>query len=337
VASVLIVDDDGAVRDLMARWVSALGLRAETASSATEALTTLRARHYDLAVIDVMMPGHDGLWLTEQLRRDYPHTAVVIATGYIERLEDACARQHPAADLLANPFPRERFVEAVDRGRHWRRQALDDLWEHARLSLELGDRVNAISGSVRTLTASGMAEADVLTAIAAERSPEIIAHGERVARYAVAVARDLGMDARQRPALAIAARFHDVGKTAMPRALLLKPSALTPGERAIMRRHVEVGADLLAGTRTLCDAAPFVRASHEWFGGGGHPERLTGSDIPLGSRVITVVDAFDTMTHPRPYKMRVHSADAAAELFRCTPSQFDPDVVGAFLELRRRN
>ena len=84
--SVLIVDDEPAVRDIMARWVSSLGLHPRTAASADEAIATLKTQHYDLAVIDVMMPGHDGLWLANELRRDHPHTAVVIATGYSEAL-----------------------------------------------------------------------------------------------------------------------------------------------------------------------------------------------------------------------------------------------------------
>src|SRR5437899_4262154 len=80
--SVLIVDDEPAVRDIMARWVKSLGLRPKTAANADEALATLRTQHYDLAVIDVMMPGHDGLWLASELQRDHPNTAVVIATAY---------------------------------------------------------------------------------------------------------------------------------------------------------------------------------------------------------------------------------------------------------------
>src|SRR4029077_16131895 len=85
--SVLIVDDEPAVRDLMSRWVSAMGLRPQTAGSADEALARLRTRRYDLAVIDVMMPGHDGLWLANEVQRDHPHTAVVIATAYTELLD----------------------------------------------------------------------------------------------------------------------------------------------------------------------------------------------------------------------------------------------------------
>jgi len=335
VTSVLIVDDDRATRELMARWVSALGLRVETAGSASEALATLARRHYDLAVVDVIMPGHDGLWLTQQLRRDYPHTAVVIATGYSDQINEA--RHYPIADLLVKPFPRERFVEAIERGRQWRKEALDDLWDHARLSLELTDRVTAITESVRQLMRTGRQEADALTAIAAERAPDMIPHAERVARYAMGVARDLDVDGSLLPEIEIAARFHDIGKLAMPRAILLKPGSLTPGEQAIMRRYAEIGADLLEATRTLNRAAPIVRATHEWFGGGGYPLRLAGEAIPLASRIIAVVDAFDTMVHPRTYKPSCQPAQAAAEILEHTPDQFDPAVVTAFFELRKRN
>ena len=97
--TVLIVDDEPAVRDLMARWVTALGLRPQTAANADEALASLRVHHYDLAVIDVMMPGHDGLWLANEVQRDHPNTAVVIATAYTDLL-DADAQQRPIADFL---------------------------------------------------------------------------------------------------------------------------------------------------------------------------------------------------------------------------------------------
>jgi len=333
--SVLIVDDERAVRDLMARWVASLGLRAETAASAEEALTTLKTRHYDLAVIDVMMPGHDGLWLTEQLRRDYPHTAVVIATGYADRVDER-TRQDPIADFLVKPFPRERFAEAIDRGRQWRSQALDDLLEHARLSLELSGRVTAIGDAIRTLTATGATEAAALAAIVHERAADLVPHSARVARYAAAVARELRLDARTRETLDRAARFHDVGKAAMPRALLAKPSPLTAGERAIMRRHPDVGANILAATATLADAAPIVRSSHEWFGGGGYPSRLAGTAIPLASRIIAVMDAYDAMVETRAYRAALAPERAIAEIELNTPSQFDPEVVAAFLAVRRR-
>jgi putative two-component system response regulator len=335
-SSVLIVDDEPAVRDIMARWVAALGLEPRTAANADEALATMRTHHYDLAVIDVMMPGHDGLWLATQLQRDHPHTAVVIATAYTD-LFDADAPGRPIADLLVKPFQRERFTLAVDRGRQWRKEALEALQWHAMLSLELRDRTATICAEVRQRTVAGMIEIDALEASAAERTPETMQHSERVCRYAQSVARELHMNEEDSRLLAIAAQFHDVGKAAMPDALLTKPSALTPGEAAIMRRHVDIGAEIVASTESLRDAAPLVLGSHEWFGGGGYPQMLAGPAIPLASRIISVVDAYDAMTQDRHYRSRLDSTDAVGELLRCCPTQFDPAIVAAFLSVLGRH
>jgi HD-GYP domain-containing protein (c-di-GMP phosphodiesterase class II) len=167
--------------------------------------------------------------------------------------------------------------------------------------------------------------------------PEMAAHGERVARYAQSVARELGVPSDLTPGLEIAARFHDIGKIAIPDALMTKPSPLTPGEKAIMRQHVDIGGDILEATRTLAESAPDVRASHEWFGGGGYPRKVAGRDIPLAARIIAVVDAYDAMTQDRSYRIRLDSADAVAELLRASPVQFDPQVVSAFLAVLGRH
>ncbi len=334
--SVLIVDDEPAVRDLIARWVSALGLRPQTAANAAEALASLKTHHYDLAVIDVMMPGRDGLWLANEVRREHPHTAVVIATAYTELLTSE-AQEKPIADFLVKPFQRDRFTLAVNRGRQWRKDALEEGHWHAALSLEVSDRADQVSATVRDRTENGEDEADVLAQLAAESAPETAAHGDRVARYATSVARELGTPDELIRELAIAARFHDIGKIAMPGALMTKPSPLTSGEMAIMRQHVEVGADMLAATRTLRDAAPAVRASHEWFNGGGYPRRISGAAIPFASRIIAAVDAYDAMTQDRAYRVRFDSSDAIAELLRSSPKQFDPIVVRAFLAVLGRH
>jgi cyclic di-GMP phosphodiesterase len=334
--SVLIVDDEPAVRDLMARWVSALGLRQQTAATAVEALTTLRTQRYDLAVIDVMMPGRDGLWLATEVQRAHPSMAVVIATAYTD-LVDADAERRPIADILIKPFQRERFALAIDRAIQWRKEALEETHWHTVLSIELLDRAAQLTALLLDRAETGDQEFEALTEIAAQRMPEMAAHAERVARYARSVARELGLPPDAVPDLEIAARFHDVGKIAVPDALMTKPSPLTAGEMAIVRRHVEVGADMLEGTRNLAGAALSVRASHEWFGGAGYPGNLEGGSIPLASRIIAVVDAYDAMTQDRAYRIRLDSSDAVAELLRCSPSQFDPEVVAAFLAVLGRH
>ncbi len=167
---------------------------------------------------------------------------------------------------------------------------------------------------------------------AGSRRPRRPRTANACARYAQSVARELGLIEPDDDTLAIAAQFHDVGKAAMPEALLSKPSPLTLGEIAVMQLHVEMGVQILDSTPSLAHAAAIVRASHEWFGGGGYPSRLSGDAIPIASRIIAVVDAYDAMTQDRGYRSRLDTPDAIRELLRCCPAQFDPEVVTAFLE-----
>jgi putative two-component system response regulator len=332
--SVLIVDDEPSIRALLARWVEMLGLEVRTASNADEAVTTLDARPCDLAIIDVMMPGRNGLWLAAELLRSYPDMAVVLATGNVASI----GNDSPAvADLLIKPFPRERFVLALDRGRQWRRQAVEEREWQEHLAQALRQGVIDVQRVLESGRALGRDEAEILARLGHSRMPEVMAHGERVARFALSIMRALEIDFAHTQLFVQAARFHDVGKLAMPEAVLTKPSPLTRGEAAIMRGHVEAGADILRATHSLKGAAPAVLASHEWYGGAGYPSRLAGKSIPLQSRIIAVADAYDAMTQDRRYRTRLTSTEAISELLRGTPSQFDPDVVSAFLNILGRH
>ena len=241
------------------------------------AIASLRERHADLAVIDIMMPGQNGLWLAGEIRRDHPNTAVVLATGYTE-LVDAAAADGRVADLLVKPIRRDRFELALDRGRQWRRQAVEEVEWHARLSQEMADRIGEVRHVLATQRALGFDDRQTLLALVEERTPDVMRHSERVKAHVVAVARHLRVDHAALEAIEQAALFHDVGKVAVPASLLTKPSALSPAEIAIMRRHVDAGAEILeaaegglSGGPSLRSSAPAVRASHEWFGGGGYP------------------------------------------------------------------
>lgn len=329
-SSVLIVDDEPAVRALMSRWVSSMGMAARTAGSVDEALEALQDSHCDLAVVDVRMPGRNGLWLAEAMRRSHPSTAVVLATGHAEMLgEDGPTP--PVADLLIKPFPRERFVEAIGRGRAWHERALAEVEWHDQLLDDVNRRVVALRGHTHDRRRQGEAEVDTLMTLLEVRLPDVRAHSDRVGAYALHLARVLELDEATVDMAHLAGRLHDIGKLAVPKALLETAAPLRPGEIAIIRRHVDAGADLLADTATLGAIAPLVYASHEWFGGGGYPEDTSGSSIPLVSRLVAVVDAFDAMTHDRAYRGGVQIPAAAEELLRCTPRQFDPDMVIPFL------
>ena len=127
--------------------------------------------------------------------------------------------------------------------------------------------------------------------------------------------------------------LHDIGKIGIPDAILLKPGPLTPEEWAIMRRHPEIGKQLVERIPFLRGAVPIVYAHHEKWDGTGYPRGLKGEYIPLGARIFMVVDAFDAITFDRPYSKAQPFEAAKAEIKRCSGKHFDPDVVAAFFRV----
>jgi diguanylate cyclase (GGDEF)-like protein len=168
---------------------------------------------------------------------------------------------------------------------------------------------------------------DVLLRTVAERNPELGHHQRDVAELAVVAARTFSLPAEEVEQIRQAAELHDVGKVAIPDAILEKPAALNESEWAFIRRHTLIGERIIAAAPALRHVAALVRSSHENFDGSGYPDRLAGQEIPLGSRIIAVCDAFDAMTTDRPYRKAKDETAAMSELRRCAGGQFDPDVV----------
>lgn len=171
---------------------------------------------------------------------------------------------------------------------------------------------------------------DVLLQVLGERSPELAAHVRDVADLAAGVAASFGLGPEAIEVIRHAAELHDVGKVAIPDAILEKPTALDETEWRFIRRHTLVGERIIAAAPDLAPVARLVRSSHENYDGTGYPDGLARREIPLGARIISVCDAFDAMTSDRPYRQARDEERAMAELRRCAGSQFDPDVVERF-------
>lgn len=189
-------------------------------------------------------------------------------------------------------------------------------------------------------SSAGRQSADVLLRILSERSPALGVHLDEVTALCDAVAQRMEMPEADRSPLLQAASLHDVGKAAIPDAILNRPGPLNDEEWAFMRRHTLIGERILSAAPALSRAAKLVRWSHERYDGMGYPDKLAGKAIPLASRIIAVCDAYDAMVSERPYKPPTDPADARAELRRCAGHQFDPEVVAVFcavLEERERD
>jgi two-component system cell cycle response regulator len=174
---------------------------------------------------------------------------------------------------------------------------------------------------------------DVLLRAVQERNPSLGQHGDEVAELARLTAERLGLDAETVRAVSHGAQLHDIGKLAIPDAVLSKAGPLDADEWAFMHRHTLIGARILSAAPALAEAAVLVRSSHERWDGTGYPDRLAAKAIPLGARVIAVCDAWDAMTTDRPYKRAMTRSSALIELERCAGTQFDPDVVAVFREV----
>jgi two-component system cell cycle response regulator len=197
-------------------------------------------------------------------------------------------------------------------------------------ALQLADQRLYAQKGVRRRQSTTQQVRDVLLQMVTERTPELRVHIDDVALFAEGVGRRLGLRGHELHDLVRAAELHDIGKMAIPDALLTKPGALDAAEWEFMRQHTIIGERMLHVAPALGGVAQLVRWSHERMDGGGYPDRLMGDEIPLGARIIAVCDAFGAMISDRPYRRAVSADAAVAELLRHAGTQFDPEVIAAF-------
>jgi PAS domain S-box-containing protein/putative nucleotidyltransferase with HDIG domain len=210
--------------------------------------------------------------------------------------------------------------------------------------------INAPSGELlgialilRDVTAETLAEEELQAArleslahlaLAAEcRDDDTYQHTERVAVLAELIARELGMGSQEQATIRLAAPLHDIGKLGIPDQILLKPGGLTDGEQAVMKSHTTIGAHILGKSEypVLGVAREIALTHHERWDGAGYPAGLRASAVPLVGRIVAVADAFDAITHARPYKEAFPAEHAIARITRASGAQFDPRVVEAFM------
>jgi diguanylate cyclase (GGDEF)-like protein len=162
-----------------------------------------------------------------------------------------------------------------------------------------------------------------------EREPDLHAHTKEVAELTVAISAELGLDSETAERAEQAAFMHDVGKIAIPDAVLQKPGPLDDHEWELIRQHTLIGERILAAAPALASVAPIIRSTHERWDGTGYPDGLSGDAIPLEARIVSVCDAYSAMVHGRPYGAPRTEQDALAEVVRCAGTQFDPRAVTA--------
>ncbi|MGD9094123.1 MAG: diguanylate cyclase, partial [Anaerolineales bacterium] len=178
---------------------------------------------------------------------------------------------------------------------------------------------------------------DALAEVVDLRDPYVLGHSKQVANYAVLLAQRLGLPQRKIELVRKAGLLHDIGKLGISESILFKPDKLTKQEYEIVKRHAELGADLLETSHALSELVPIIRHHHEYFDGSGYPDKLVGHAIPVEARILAVADAVEAMVSDRPYRRGLTENEIIEELQRCSGKQFDPLVVKAFSQILEKS
>jgi putative two-component system response regulator len=308
---VLVVDDEPLNLDLMLAYLEPEGYQVSTASTGLGALDAVAASPPDLILLDAMMPGLDGFTVCARLKAT-PETRlipVVVVTALAAVEERIHAINVGADDFLSKPVYR---LELIARCRSLLR------------AKRFADELETVEHVIRSLT----------RAIEA-RDGYTEQHTERVTSRAGALGVYIGLKGSALRVLQMGCMLHDVGKIGIPEAVLSKPGTLSEEEFAVMRRHPVIGVDICRPLRSriITQALPIIRHHHERFDGMGYPDGLRGVEIPLLARITAIADAYDALTSDRPYRGRMSVDRATAVLQTGAGTQWDCDLVSAFLAL----
>ncbi len=334
---ILIVDDDSAVRNVISVLLGEEGYACTTVNSAEAALdATRQSGDYSLVISDVRMPGKDGFWLLERMRESHPDTAVVMLTAYGDTEAAVECLRSGASDYLLKPPKVTELIRAIERALGRRRLELARQKYRRTLENRVREKTAELSRALRDLESAYSQTLWSLVAALDAREHETSNHSQRVVRYTLALARRLAIPERDLPAIGRGALLHDIGKIGVPDAILLKPARLTEDEWMEMRKHPQIGYDILNSISFLGPSADIVLSHQERFDGRGYPRGLSGETIPIGARIFAIADTFDAMTTDRPYRKGLPRDVARAEIGRWAGTQFDPRCAEAFLSITPR-
>jgi putative nucleotidyltransferase with HDIG domain len=334
---ILVVDQEPYTRAVIATMLEKSNYLPVLATDGHEAMAHIEQdAPFDVVLSDIMIHGVDGIGLLDKLREIHPDTPMVMVTAMQDGGVAISAMRRGAYDYLLKPFAREQLLATIDRALDYRRLVQQNSMYRQNLEELVSARTEMLRQAIHDLERSYDITLEALGDALDLKDAETEGHSKRVTAYTIALARHMGMPEPQMRIVARGAFLHDIGKMAIPDAILLKPGRLDSGETSIMREHCLRGYQILRKIPFLSDAAEIVYSHQEHFDGSGYPRGLQGDQIPLGARIFAVADTLDAITSDRPYR-RANSFEAARrEIRRCSGTQFDPAVVDVFLRIPDR-
>jgi putative nucleotidyltransferase with HDIG domain len=331
---ILVVDDEDPIREIVCSMLAAANYKTRQASSGLKALALLDAgEEFELMLSDLMMADLDGIGLLERTKEGYPDMPVVMVTAVHDISVALAAIRNGAYDYLLKPFEREQLLATVRRALENRRLKMQNREYQTGLERMVEARTEQLQNAMSNLERSYDITLEALGDALDLKDAETEGHSRRVTAFTIAIAKRMGLPREQIAVIARGAFLHDIGKMAIPDAILNKPGKLDPDEVTTMREHAYRGYQMLKKIPFLTEAAEIVYSHQEKYDGTGYPRGLKGQEIPLGARIFAVADTLDAMINDRPYRAAQTLAAARKEIELFSGQQFDPEVVKVFLAL----
>lgn len=328
---ILVVDDEESIRDVVGSALRQAGFDCRSVTSGSDALATLRADGgYALLLSDLIMEGMDGLSLLQRVKKLHPEVNVVMVTGVHDISVALAAIRHGAYDYLLKPFEREQLLAIVTRAIENYRLKAENLAYQNKLEALVAEQTQKLRDAYAELESSYDITLEALGNALDLKDAETEGHSKRVTAFTMVIARTMGLSRDRIRVIARGAFLHDIGKMAIPDAILRKPGRLTAEEQELMREHARLGYQMLRRIPFLQEAANIVYSHQERYDGSGYPRGLKGDQIPLGARMFAIADTFDAITSDRPYRAAQSISAARREIQRYAGTQFDPEIVKVF-------
>ncbi|MGA7908538.1 MAG: HD domain-containing phosphohydrolase [Candidatus Sulfotelmatobacter sp.] len=331
---ILVVDDEEAIREIVSSMLTTAGYTCQQAGSGMQALALLDSgEEFELMLSDLMMADLDGIGLLERTKEKFPDMPVVMVTAVHDISVALAAIRNGAYDYLLKPFEREQLMNTVGRALENRRLKLENRTYQTNLESLVEARTDQLQEAMAELERSYDITLQALGDALDLKDAETEGHSKRVTAFTIAIAREMGVPREQIPVIARGAFLHDIGKMAIPDAILRKPGKLDSDETTIMREHCYRGYQMLKKISFLAEACDIVYSHQEKFDGTGYPRGLKGHEIPLGARIFSVADTLDAIISDRPYRPARSLTAARKEIQDWSGRQFDPEVVEVFQKM----
>lgn len=339
---ILIADDEHLIRDILSRKLTENGYKCINASNGIDALKQLDTYQIDLVLLDITMPGKSGIEVLQDIRIQYPDTAVIMVTAMAEVETAINAMRLGAYDYIIKPVDQKLLLLSIDRALERRRLIMENEDYQRNLERKIAEQTRKIRESflnaIKSL-AYALEAKDLYTS----------GHSQRTTEISIAIAQELALPEETVEKIRLAGLLHDIGKIGLRESVLNKSGELTDEDFEHVKMHSEIGEHILSPIIEDAEILEMVRHHHERYDGKGYPDGIQAGQLSRGSQILAVADAYanlsqgalilavsdayDAMTSDRPYRKAMTPDTARSQLEMAKGTQFDPEILDAFFKL----